>query len=75
MNEDQIKQFLERYAQGLVTTRPEFERAEGLTERLAAVDVRWPNFDEAGVERSSERSHYILWLGKTGIRVALTRAG
>jgi hypothetical protein len=43
--------------------------------RLTAVDVRWPAFDEAGEEKVSERSHYILRLGDDGnhrIQVALT---
>jgi hypothetical protein len=63
------------HSRGLVATRPEVERIEALSERLAAVDVRWPAFDKAGVERASERSHYILQLGKDGqprIRVAMT---
>jgi hypothetical protein len=78
---DEIKQFFARAAegyrtQGLVATRPQLERVEQLTDRLAAVDVRWPTFDAAGAEQSSERSHYILWRGddqQLHIRVALTR--
>jgi hypothetical protein len=73
-----FRQAREAYAaQGLVATRPQLERVEALGDRLAAVDVRWPAFDEAGTEPASERSHYILWLGDDGeprIRVALTRA-
>lgn len=73
---DQIERFFARaieayHAQGLVATRPELERAVALTERLTAVDVRWPSFDATGVERS----HYILRLGDDGrhrIQVALT---
>ncbi|MCI0393631.1 MAG: hypothetical protein L0332_17360 [Chloroflexi bacterium] len=45
-------------------------------ERLAAVDVYWPAFDATGTQKSSERSHYILWLGEDEqprVRVALTR--
>jgi hypothetical protein len=62
---DEIKQFLahaaEGYrAQGLVATRPQLERVEQLTDRLTAVDVRWPTFNAAGAEQSSERSHYML---------------
>ena len=63
-------------SQGLMSTRPRIERVEALTERLASVDVRWPAFDEAGMEKTSERSHYILRRGDDGqlrIRVALTR--
>jgi hypothetical protein len=65
-------------SRGLLTTRPQIERTEGLTDRLVAVDVRWPDLDEAGVERSSERTHYILWLGEDGqlyIRVGIPRTG
>jgi hypothetical protein len=80
-NSDQIKQFFARAAegyrsQGLVATRPQIERVDQLTERLIAVDVRWPAFNAAGAEQSSERSHYILWLGddhQPRFRVALTR--
>jgi hypothetical protein len=53
-------------SQGFLATRPEIERTEALTDRIVAVDVRWPSFDEADVERSSERTHYILWLGEDG---------
>jgi hypothetical protein len=63
-------------SRGLVSTRPELERVDRLSEMLAAVDVRWPAFDASGQEKSSERSHYILQIGKDGqvrIRVALTR--
>jgi len=63
-------------AQGIMTTRPELERVEMLTERLAAVDVRWPSFDASGREQASERSHYIVHLGDDGemrFRVTLTR--
>ena len=64
------------HAQGLMTTRPELERIEMLTERMAAVDVRWPSFDASGAEQASERSHYIVHLGDDGemrLRVTLTR--
>jgi glutathione S-transferase len=64
------------HAQGLMTTRPELERVEMLTERMAAVDVRWPSFDASGAEQASERSHYIVYLGDDGemrLRVTLTR--
>jgi hypothetical protein len=63
-------------SQGLVSTRPELERFETLSETLVSVDVRWPSFDNSGEEKASERSHYILQLGGDGgpqIRVALTR--
>jgi hypothetical protein len=63
-------------SRGIVSTRPVLERVDMLSEKLAAVDVRWPAFDSSGQEKSSERSHYILRLGSDGqvhIRVALTR--
>jgi hypothetical protein len=63
-------------SRGLVSTKPELERIDLLSEKLAAVDVRWPAFDASGQEKFSERSHYILTLPKDGgvrIRVALTR--
>jgi hypothetical protein len=63
-------------SRGLVSTKPELERVDMLSGRLAAVDVRWPAFDALGQEKSSERSHYILRLGLDGqayVRVALTR--
>jgi hypothetical protein len=64
-------------ASGLVATRPELERIEPLSEKLTAVDVRWPTFDASGTEKASERSYYLLQLGEDGeprIRVALTRS-
>jgi hypothetical protein len=72
---DQIDKRFEQAAnwyrsRGLVSTRPELQRFDMLSEKLASVDVRWPAFDESGNEKSSERSHYILQVGK---RVALTR--
>ena len=78
----EIERYFERavgeyHSQGLMTTWPQLEKMEALTDRLAAVDVRWSSFDTAGVERSSERSYYILRRGDDGqlrIRVALTRA-
>ncbi len=75
--EDLFRQAVQAYrANGVVTTKPELTRSEPLSEDLIAVDVRWPGFDEQGVERMSERSHYILQLANDGqprIRVALTR--
>ena len=82
-NRGELERFFTRVivsyrSRGLLTTRPQIERIEGLTDRLAAVDVRWPDLDEAGVERSSERTHYILWLGEDGqlyIKVGIPRTG
>ena len=72
-----FSQGIEYYrSQGLMSTRPELERVEMLSDTLASVDVRWPSYDSSGTEKSSERSHYILQLGGDGqmhIRVALTR--
>ena len=64
-------------SRGLVSTRPELEHVDMLSERLAAVDVRWPSFDAFGREQASERSHYIVQQGKDDrvrIRVALARS-
>lgn len=64
------------HSQGIVATRPEIVRLDVLSERLAAVDVRWPSYDAEGNEHMSELSHYILELGRDDqfrIRVALTR--
>jgi len=64
------------HAQGLISTRPELERVERLSEQLTAVDVRWAACDAAGKEQASERSHYVLQRGQEGelhVRVALTR--
>ena len=61
---------------GVASTRPEIEHIEILSDRLAAVDVRWPALDSSGREQMSERSHYLMQLGNDGhprIRVALTR--
>src|SRR4030095_16846893 len=43
-------------AEGILTTRGELLHFEPLTETVAAVDVRWPGFDEAGNENYSEIS-------------------
>ena len=63
-------------SQGIASTEPILERAEALSEKLTLADVRWPGFDEAGIERQSERTHYVLQLERDGrlrIRVALSR--
>jgi hypothetical protein len=65
------------HAQGLLSTRPDVQRIEQLSDGLTAVDVRWPSFDAAGVEKASERSYYILAAGEDGqprIRVTLPRS-
>jgi hypothetical protein len=63
-------------SRGHVSTRAEVEHVDKPSERLAAVDVRWPAYDSAGVERSSECSHYIVQQSQDGdiqIRGALSR--
>jgi hypothetical protein len=62
--------------QGIASTKPELERVDMLSEKLTSVDVRWPSYDASGKEKASERSHYILQIGKDEqihIRLALTR--
>ena len=62
-------------AQGLVETRPDLQHVESLGQRLRSVDARWPAFDAAGQERSSEQSRYLRRLdddGQPRIRVAIT---
>ena len=62
-------------ARGLVTTRPEIQSLEVLGARLLSVDVRWLALDAEGVEKTSERSRYILRTDddhELRIRVALT---
>src|SRR5262245_6623098 len=64
-------------SQGVVSTRPEIQKLEQLSEALCAVDVRWPAFDAAGVEKSSECSHYIIKVANRDeprICVALSRS-
>lgn len=63
-------------SQGVVSTVPEIVHSDVLSERLVAVDVRWPSLDADGNTVMSELSHYILEAGTDGqfrIRVALTR--
>ena len=70
-DDEQLQRFftevIDRYrAVGLMTTRPEIESVLSLTERIVLVGVRWPSFDDAGIERYSERSQYILRAGPDG---------
>jgi hypothetical protein len=79
----QLAEIVKRTVQGhrkrdLVATRPEIENVEDLGPKLAAVRVRWPAFDRAGVERASDLSYYIVQEGEDGrvrIRVAAAIAG
>jgi hypothetical protein len=62
--------------EGIARTHPEIQRFEALSEKSAAVDVRWPGFDAKGNEKSSEQSHYVITLADDAqplIRLALTR--
>ncbi|HEV8592873.1 MAG TPA: hypothetical protein VGQ55_12280 [Pyrinomonadaceae bacterium] len=64
------------HSQGLVSTKGELESFEVLSETIASIDVRWPSFDNAGIEKSSERSRYIIQTNNGGqfrICCALTR--
>lgn len=62
-------------ANGIAGTRAELENIEELTPLMAAVNVRWPGFDESGNEVFSETSHYILQTSNSGplIRVAISK--
>ncbi|WP_147373841.1 hypothetical protein [Massilia cavernae] len=64
------------HSQGVASTRPDIERSEALSDGVFSVDVRWPGFDEAGVEKLSERSRYIVRRdagGRPRIQVAMAR--
>jgi len=86
MDQEMIENFLGKYGQAISTGDtsaiarcwevPSLVLSDQ-GERIAAVDVRWPAFDRAGVEKFSEHSYYILRLGDDGqprIRAAITRA-
>jgi len=62
-------------SQGILTTRADLVNIEEMTDLIAAVNVRWPGFDQAGNEKYTETSHYIIQASqrKPLIRVALTR--
>ena len=74
---DNAAEAIEWYrSRGVVSTRPELEHVDMLSDRIAAVDVRWPALDAFGRETASERSHYIVQQGsddRVRIRVALAR--
>jgi hypothetical protein len=67
----------EQYAaKGIVGTKAEIQRLQWLTERLVAVDVRWPQLDATGATRAAEQSTYTLRRKDDGgfeLRVAVTR--
>lgn len=62
-------------SQGIIGTRAELQSIEELTDLIAAVNVRWPGFNEAGKEVYSEASHYILQTSDKGplVRVAISK--
>ena len=63
-------------ASEIVATKPEIVRTDRLTERLLAVDVRWPYLDAEGNHQGEELSHYMIWVDpeqRPQIRVALSR--
>jgi len=52
---------------GITGTRPEIQSVTWLTERLAAVQVRWPYLDAQGQARpDSEASSYVMRIGDDG---------
>lgn len=53
-------------SQGLVAARPELERVDLLSERIAAVTVLWHAIDKDGAEQPGDHSYYILHLGDDG---------
>jgi len=62
--------------QGIVSVSGELLRAEPITPRIVAVDIRWPGFDAAGQEVWTETSHYILSMSDEGefrVRFAATK--
>jgi hypothetical protein len=63
-------------AMGIVDTRAEIQRLQWLTDRIVAVDVRWPWLDGSGATRKFETSTYTLCRQENGgfvIRVAVLR--
>ena len=46
--------------QGIVETRADILRFDLMTDTIAAVDIRWPGFDNDGTEIYTETSHYII---------------
>lgn len=63
--------------EGVASTTAEILTEEPLSDRLFAVDVRWPYLDRDGHETGGETSHYLVWIDDDGharIRVATSRA-
>lgn len=62
-------------SRGILETRAELESIDEMTDLIAAINVRWPGFDQAGIETFTETSHYIIQASESKplIRVAMTR--
>lgn len=77
---EQIESFFEQgrkwyIEQGILTTKHELLKFDQISERVIAVDVRWPGFDKDGNENYTETSHYMIHIEgeKPLIRVAGSR--
>lgn len=77
----EVEQFFsgakEQYnSRGITDTRPDIQKLEWATDRIAVVDVRWPYIHENGKEKGEEASTYILRRDDAGnlkLHVALMR--
>jgi len=77
----EVEQFFsgakEQYnSRGITDTRADIHRLEWATDRIAAVDVRWPYLNDRGEEKGEEASTYILRRDDAGnlkLHVALMR--
>ena len=61
---------------GIIDTHGEIQRVEWLTDRIALVDVRWPQYNSKGSESGEEWSTYTLRRDEHGLlrlHVAVTR--
>jgi hypothetical protein len=72
-----FQQARRHYAErGIIDTHGEIQRVDWLTERMAIVDVRWPQFNSKGNESGEEWSTYTLRRDDHGmlrLHVAVTR--
>jgi arylformamidase len=62
---------------GTPSAHPILDRVDPVSDRVAAVDVRWIGYGEDGEERSVESSHYLMRTGDDGVprvQAALSRA-
>jgi hypothetical protein len=46
---------------GISDTRPEIQKLDWVTPRLALCEVRWPYLDDKGEEKGAETSTYVLF--------------